>query len=119
MIGHGGTDVPLPREFLDRLVSGVSVRVAVDLSAGDNEPLDWCTSRIDELDLACTDDGVDAALIGLVGRIRFALDHGLLEDCAEEHAPLVLRLHLASLDGTLGDLLARSAVLTGAYETDR
>lgn len=118
MSGRGGTDVPLPREFLDRLVGGVSVRVAVDAEAGDALPWPRMTTRIDELDLEHSDIGIDAALVGLAGKVEAALDDGLLNDCGQEQMLLVLRLHLASSDRALGRLLQRASMLTGDLEHD-
>lgn len=105
--------VPVPRAFLDRLVSGVRVPVSIDAEPGNDVPWPRCTARIDELGLRHSDIGADAAIVGLASRLEAAVKDGLLIDCAEEQMLMVLRLYLASSDRALGRLLQRAAMFSG------
>jgi hypothetical protein len=115
-IPERAADVLVPRTLLESLVADAPVQVALRPGTGHRLDADWWEAGIDALGIAHCDFGLDAALIGLVGRVRAALRDGLLDTADPGDARLVLRLHLASLDGTLGKLLERSAVYEGREE---
>ncbi len=90
-----------------------SLAVAVTPGTGLNLASDWWDARIDELGISHCDYGIDAAVSGLAMKLSNALDDEVFDDCEPRHAALVLKLHLARLDGTLWRLLQESVVFAG------
>jgi hypothetical protein len=103
----------VPDRILRRVADGVSLSVALTPGTGLNLSSDWWDAQIDELGISHCDYGLDAALSGLAMKLSNALDDEAFDDCEPQHAALVLKLHLARLDGTLWRLLQESTVFAG------
>ena len=94
-------------------MSTVRVPVGVHAEPGDDVPWPRCTARIDGLGLEHTDIGGDAAIVGLASKVEEALEDGSLNDCGPEQMLVVLCLHVANADRTLGRLLQRASMYYG------
>ena len=103
----------VPVQVLEGIVAGIEPKVLVTPGTGLNLNSDWWDARIDELGIAHCDYGIDAAVEGLAMKLSNALDDEVFDDCEPQHAALVLKLHLARLDGTLARLLQGSTVFAG------
>lgn len=101
------------RDTIDRILARTAIQTALTPGTGLNLNSDWWDARIDELDISHCDYGIDAAVSGLAMKLSNALDDEAFDDCEPQHAALVLKLHLARLDGTLARLLQESAVFAG------
>ena len=101
------------RDTIDRILERTAVQTALTPGTGMNLNSDWWDARIDELGISHCDYGIDAAVSGLAMKLSNALDDEAFDDCEPQHAALVLKLHLARLDGTLSQLLQDSAVFAG------
>ena len=107
------TPLTLSRGTIDRILARTAVQTALTPGTGLNIASDWWDARIDELGIAHCDYGIDSAVSGLALKLSNALDDEALDDCEPQHAALVLKLHLARLDGTLWRLLQDSTVFAG------
>ena len=107
------TPLTLSRGTIDRILARTAVQTALTPGTGLNIASDWWDARIDELGISHCDYGIDAAVSGLAMKVSNALDDEAFDDCEPQHAALVLKLHLASLDGTLWRLLQDSTVFAG------
>ena len=101
------------RALLRRVAASVGLSVVVTPGTGLNLNSDWWDARIDELDISHCDYGIDSAVSGLALKLSNALDDEAFDDCEPQHAALVLKFHLARLDGTLRRLLQDSTVFAG------
>ena len=108
--------VTVPQSVLRSVAASAPVSVSVTPGTGLNLNSDWWDARIDELGISHCDYGIDAAVSGLAVKLSNALDDEAFEDCEPQHAALVLKLHLARLDGTLSQLLQNSAVFAGDWD---
>ena len=108
-------DTPLPpsRDTIERILARTAVQTVLAPGTGLNLNSDWWDARIDELGISHCDYGIEAAVSGLAMKISNALDDEAFDDCEPQHAALVLKLHLARLDGTLRRLLQDSMVFAG------
>ena len=105
--------VTVPQSVLRSVAASAPVSVSVTPGTGLNIASDWWDARIDDLDISHCDYGIDAAVSGLALKLGNALDDEAFDDCEPQHAALVLKLHIARLDGTLWRLLQDSTVFAG------
>ena len=106
-------DLELSAGDLSRLVADVEVQVDAYPSSGSSPFRHYYVVVLEELGLAHCDLGLDAALIGLTEEVGEKV-RAVLADPSDERRrvlPLLLRLHLADLDGSLGRLLEHSTRL--------
>ena len=108
-----GTSLTPNRDTIERILERTAVQTALTPGTGLNLNSDWWDARIDELGIAHCDYGIDSAVSGLALKLSNALDDEAFDDCEPQHAALVLKLHLARLDGTLWRLLQDSTVFAG------
>lgn len=94
---------------LSRLVAHVEVTVEAHPRSGTSQCHDTWLLIVDPLRIHHADLGLDAAFIGLAGRVRERVC-ALLREGGEERTrllPLLIRLDLADRDGSLAKLLER------------
>lgn len=113
---------PLLDEDLARLAGHAEVRVDAYPWSG-TSPFDHhYVVVLEDLRLGHCDLGLDAAIVGLAEQVAKRVRAVLQErsDDRERLLPLLARLHLADLDGSLGRLLVRSTrLITDGTVLDR
>jgi hypothetical protein len=102
---------PSLREVVERLAASANPVVGLTPGSGLSLIDDWWTASLPALGIEHTDYGSDAALIGLVSKVRAEVKERLADPAPDEDLTLLLRLWLASEDGRLGTLLNQSARL--------
>lgn len=103
----------LTREDLSRLVTDAKVTVEAHPKSDASPCHDTWLLIVEPLQVHHADFGLDAAFIGLAGRVRKRV-RALLEEESEERTrllPLLVRLRLADRDGSLATMLERSALV--------
>lgn len=106
-------ELKLSEQDLARLVAPARARVEVHPPPADNPVHDRWILMFEDLSIMHSDLGLDAALIGFTYRVRERV-HELLRGTSDERdrlLPLLVKLHLADRDGSLGAMLQRSTIL--------
>jgi len=99
------------RDVMERLAETANPVVGLEPGSGLSLNDDWWTASLPALDIEHTDYGTDAALIGLMSKVRAEVKERLADPAPDENLALLLRLWLANEDGELGTLLNESARL--------
>ena len=102
---------PSLRDVVKRLAATANPVVGLTPGSGLSLIDDWWTASLPALGIENTDYGTDAALMGLVSKVRAEVNERLADPAPDEDLALLLRLWLASEDGNLGTLLDQSSRL--------
>ena len=102
---------PALRDVVERLAATVNPVVGLTPGSGLSLMNDWWTASLPALGIEHTDYGTDAALIGLMSKVRAEVKERLADPAPDENLALLLCLWLASDGGELGALLNQSVRL--------